>query len=229
MKSIAFVLVTATLTCVAQDKTDFTTTPDAKVDLAKMAKEGWTIMFDGKTMKGWKANENKESWKVADGTLRCQGKRSHLFYVGKDGKAAFKNFEFRCQVKTQKNANAGIYFHTKYQPNGWPKYGYECQVNISQGDPKKTSSLYAVKNVSADQLKGLIKDDQWYWQTIIVKDNKITLKVNGKTMVEYEEEKDRKAFSNDFERRLGKGTFALQAHDPGSIVQFRNMMVKPLK
>lgn len=234
MKHIALVLIATVVPCLAQDKAaESVTKPVEKlpqnVDLKQMAKDGWTIMFDGKTMKGWKANEEPESWKVVDGTLRCQGKRSHLFYVGKDGKAEFKNFEFRAQVKTQKNANAGIYFHTKYQPEGWPKYGYECQVNISQGDPKKTSSLYAVKNVSAEQLKGLIKDDQWYWQTIIVKDNKITLKVNGKTMVEYEEEKDRKAFSNDFERRLGKGTFALQAHDPGSIVQFRNLMVKPLK
>lgn len=198
-------------------------------DLKQAAKEGWTVMFDGKTMKGWKANENKASWKVVDGTLRCQGERSHLFYVGKDGKASFRDFEFRCQVKTQKSANAGIYFHTKYQPTGWPKYGYECQVNISQRDPKKTSSLYAVKNVTAKQLKGLIKDNEWYWQTIIVKGRKITLKVNNKVMVQFQEEKNRKAAAPQFERRLDKGTFALQAHDPGSIVQFRNMIVRPLK
>lgn len=200
-----------------------------KTDFSKMTREGWAILFDGKTMKGWKANENPESWKVVDGTLRCQGERSHLFYVGDDGKAEFKNFEFRCQVKTQKSANAGIYFHTRYQPDGWPKYGYECQVNITQSDPKKTSSLYAVKNVSAEQLEGLIKDEEWYWQTIVVKDNHITLKVNGKTMVEFDEEPDREASSDSFERRLGQGTFAFQAHDPGSIVQFRHIMVRELK
>lgn len=202
---------------------------DKPFDLKKAMKDGWTVMFDGKTMKGWKANENKASWKVVDGTLRCQGNRSHLFYVGKDGKASFRDFEFRCQVKTQKNSNAGIYFHTKYQPTGWPKYGYECQVNITHGDPKKTSSLYAVKNVDARMLKGLIKDNEWYWQTIIVQGNKITLKVNDKVLVQFEEEKDRKAASKDFERRLAKGTFALQAHDPKSIVQFRNLIVRPLK
>ena len=186
------------------------------------------ILFDGKSMDGWKANENTDSWKLVDGTLRCEGPRSHLFYVGKDGKASFRNFEFRCQVKTQKGANSGIYFHTRYQPTGWPKYGYECQVNISQRDPKKTSSLYAVKNVGADDLKGLVQDGEWYWQTIIVKDKKIVLKVNDKVMVEFEEEPNRAAAAKDFERRLGEGTFALQAHDPGSVVQFRNIMVRRL-
>lgn len=200
-----------------------------KFDLRKAAKDGWTVLFDGKSMKGWKANENKESWKVVDGTLQCKGPRSHLFYVGKDGKAAFRDFEFKCQVRTQKGANSGIYFHTRYQPTGWPKYGYECQVNITQTDPKKTSSLYAVKNVSAEDLKGLIRDGEWYWQTIVVKGNKITLKVNDKVMVQFEEEADRPAESGSFERRLGKGTFALQAHDPNSVVQFRNMVVRPLK
>ena len=230
MKLLALTLLIPVLLSPTQDTPRAKgTKAEQKVDLEKLAKEGWTIMFDGKSMKGWKINENKPSWKIEDGALRCQGDRSHLFYMGKDGKAEFKNFEFRCQVRTQKGANGGIYFHTKFQPNGWPKYGYECQVNITQRDPKKSSSLYAVKNVSADQLKGLIKDNEWYWQTIVVKDNKITLKINGKTMVEFEEEKDRKAFSKDFERRLGKGTIALQAHDPGSIVHFRNLMIRPLK
>ena len=225
MKQLAIILLVSAAACQAQDQKK----ADQKIDFKKLAREGWVNMFDGKTMKGWKVNEAPESWKVVDGTLRCQGKRSHLFFVGKDGKAAFKNFEFRCQVKTQKGANAGIYFHTKFQPTGWPKYGYECQVNITQQDTKKTSSLYGVKNVSADDLKGLIKDDEWYWQTIVVKDNHITLKVNDKTMVEFDEEKDRKAFSGSFERRLGTGTIAFQAHDPGSVAQFRNIMIRELK
>ena len=59
-------------------------------------------------------------------------------------------------------------------------------------------------------------------------DKNITLKVNGKTMVEYTEAADQKAFSKDFARLLGEGTMALQAHDPKSEVHFRNLMVKPL-
>ena len=233
MKHIALVLSICVASAFAQEHKEkaheHTHKHEQKLNLKSLAKEGWIIMFDGKTMNDWKVNENPKSWQVVDGTLECKGERSHLFYVGKDGGAKFKNFEFRCQVKTQKGANSGIYFHTQYQPSGWPKYGYECQVNITQSDPKKTSSLYAVKNVGAKDLEGLIKDNEWYWQTIVVKDNVVTLKVNGKTMVQYEEEKDRKAFSDQFERRLGTGTIAFQAHDPGSRAQFRNIMLRELK
>lgn len=206
---IALTLLALTVPVNADDKTD-----------------GWKSLFDGKSFAGWKKNENPESWTIADGTLKCVGERSHLFYVGED--KPFTNFEFECEVKTQKNANAGIYFHTRLQDTGWPKYGYECQVNITHKDPKKSGSLYGVVNVGAEDLKGVIKDDEWYKTYIKVEGKKITIKVNDKVTVEYTEDANKEAFNKSFERRLGKGTFALQAHDPGSVVQFRNLKVRRL-
>jgi hypothetical protein len=184
---------------------------------------GFVSLFDGESMEGWKlAEENQESWKVEDGMLVCQGQRCHLFYVGE--LAPLKNFHFIAEVKTTPGSNAGIYFHTKYQPTNWPKYGFECQVNVTHKDPKKSSSLYGVVNVDDPGLK----DNEWYTQEIIVKDRHVLLKVNGKTMVDYAEPQDQDAASKQFERRLGEGTFALQAHDPKSKVYFRNLRVKPL-
>jgi hypothetical protein len=95
---------------------------------------------------------------------------------------------------------------------------------VTHKDPKKTSSLYGVVNVDDPG----VKDNEWYTQEIIVKDRNIVLKVNGKTMVDYDEPVDQKAGSDNFERRLGEGTFALQAHDPNSKVYFRNLRVKRL-
>jgi len=179
-------------------------------------------LFDGKSLNGWKINEHPESWKVEDGAIVCFGERSHLFYEG-DGKP-FKNFHFKADVKTTPGSNSGIYFHTKYQAEGWPKYGYECQVNITQRDPKKSSGLYSVEDVSNPP----VKDNEWYTQEIIVQGKKVTLKLNGQTMVEYTEPDNKPAFSPSFERRLGEGMFALQAHDPASKVYFRNLSVKRL-
>jgi len=186
----------------------------------------WTALFDGKSFDGWKKNENEDSWNVVDGTLQCSGERSHLFYVGDD--KPFENFEFECEVKTTPGSNAGIYFHTRLQDEGWPKYGYECQVNISHKDPKKTGSLYGVVNVSAEDLKGVVEDNKWYKTTIKVEGRHILIKVNDKTTVDYTEPESKDAFDNNFERRLGKGTFALQAHDPKSVVSFRNLKVRRL-
>lgn len=180
-------------------------------------------LFNGKNLDGWRASEeNPESWKVVDGMLVCDGPRCHLFYEGKQ--VPFKDFHFIAEVKTTPGSNAGIYFHTKYQQTGWPKYGYECQVNVTHKDPKKTSSLYAVENVADPG----VKDDEWYTQEIIVRGRHIELKVNGKTLVNYTEPKNKQPESKQFERRLDSGTFALQAHDPESKVYFRNLRVKKL-
>ena len=101
---------------------------------AEEGKDGFVPLFNGKTLDGWKlAEENPQSWKVIDGQLVCEGPRCHLFYDGK--LAPFKNFHFIAEVKTTPGSNAGIYFHTKYQATNWPKYGFECQVNVSHGDP----------------------------------------------------------------------------------------------
>ncbi|MEM9588119.1 MAG: family 16 glycoside hydrolase [Planctomycetota bacterium] len=187
------------------------------------AETGFVSLFDGKTMTGWKmADENQSSWRIEDGTIVSNGPRSHLFYVG--DLAPMKNFHFKAEVKTTPGSNGGIYFHTKFQPTGWPKYGYECQVNVSHKDPKKTSSLYAVENVDDPG----VKDNEWYTQEIIVEGRHIVLKVNGKTMVDYTEPESKEAFSKSFERRLGEGTIALQAHDPDSLCYFRNLRVKKL-
>jgi hypothetical protein len=184
--------------------------------------DGWIVMFDGKSLDGWKANENEDSWKVKDGKLMCHGPRSHLFYMGEG--QPMKNFHFTAQVMTTKGSNSGIYFHTKYQDEGWPKYGYECQVNVTHSDPKKSSGLYAVVDIADPG----IKDDEWYTQEIIVEGSRIQLKINGKTMVDYTEPTKKQADSNEFERRLGEGTIALQAHDPDSIVYFKDLKFKHL-
>ena len=191
--------------------------------LGQDSKDGFLPLFDGKSLNGWKvAQENPQSWKVVDGQLVCEGPRCHLFYDGK--LAPFKNFHLIAEVKTTPGSNAGIYFHTKYQATDGPRQGFECQVNVSHIDPNKTSSLYAVDNVADPG----VKDNEWYTQEIIVKGKNVVLKVNGKTMVDYTEAEGQAPASKQFERLLGQGTFALQAHDPDSKVYFKNLRVKKL-
>ena len=182
----------------------------------------WKELFDGKTFEGWKLNENKESWSIEDGNLVCHGERSHLFYVGDD--KPFKNFEFECECMTTPGSNAGIYFHTKFQDTGWPRFGQEVQVNVSHGDPKKSGSLYGVVDVGNPPLK----DNEWYKTWVKVEGRHVIIKVNDTVTVDYTEPEGQEAFSADFERRIGEGTFALQAHDPKSKVYFRNLKVRRL-
>jgi hypothetical protein len=189
---------------------------------ATAAENEWVRIVDGKTFNGWTASENKGSWTIEDGALVCHGPRSHLFYTG-DPKP-FVNFEFRCQVMTTPGSNSGIYIHTKLQEEGWPKYGYEVQVNVTHKDPKKTGSLYGVVDVADPPCR----DNEYWTQHIIVQGKQITVKINGKTVVDYTEPARRQPSSDQFERRLSAGTFALQAHDPNSKVYFKEIFVKRL-
>ena len=184
--------------------------------------KGFVRLDTGKNFDGWKINESKGSWSIEDGAFKAKGPRSHLFYVGDD--KPFVNFELKVDVLTKDNSNGGIYFHTQYQDSGWPKYGFEAQVNNSyKKDPRKTGSLYSVKDV----LEAPAVDDKWFTEHISVKGKHVVIKVDGKTVVDYTEPADAKA-GKDFTRVVGKGTFALQAHDPGSTVYFRNIRVKRL-
>ncbi len=180
--------------------------------------QGWQRLFDGKSLKGWKASENTGSFTVQDGMIVADGGRSHLFYVGSVQNANFKNFEFKADVMTMPGANSGLYFHTQYQPTDWPRKGLEAQVNNTYNkDPRKTGSLYGLKDI----LETSVEDNKWFTEHIIVKDKRIIIKVNDVTVVDYTE-------PTDTIRKLSSGTFALQCHDPKSKVYFKNIMVKPL-
>ena len=190
--------------------------------MAADSEEGFKSIFDGKTFKGWKlGDESAKSWRIEDGAFVAQGARSHAFYVGDE--QPFKDFEFKVDVMTEPGSNGGIYFHTKYQESGWPKAGFECQVNVTQGDWIKTGSLYGLVNMALTPAQ----DNKWWTQHIIVKGNKVTVKIDGKTVLEYNEPPGAVA-GKDFERKLGSGTFAFQAHDPKSVIRYKNVRVKRL-
>lgn len=186
----------------------------------------WIQLFNGKDLTGWKAVENPESFRVEEGVIVANGNRSHLYYVGNVADANFKNFEWRCTVMLKPNSNSGMYFHTAVTEKGWPREGYEVQLNNTQGDIKKTGGLYDVDDVLS---YSPAKDNEWFTQTVTVKDKHIIVKVNGKITTDYTEPEDATSDPNRREGRvLSSGTLALQGHDPGSTAMFKSIEVRLL-
>ncbi len=141
-------------------------------------------------------------------------------------------------------ADGGVYFHTEHEESGWPSRGYECPINASHKDPKKTGSLYGVVNVFVlapwqkappGSLQNFVRqqapniDAEWFDHHISVKGKTITLKVNGQTTVERTEPEGfdpAKALQNMPGRKLGHDTFAIQGHDPESTTYYKDIQLK---
>ena len=192
-------------------------------------KDGWISLFNGKDFTGWKVNENTDTFTIKDGAIQAQGPRSHCFYVGPVGNHDFTDFELKVDVKTQPVSNGGIYFHTEYQDVGFPKKGFEVQVNNTHTDPIKSGSLYHVKDIGADITGPIAKDGEWFTEHIVVKGKTVKISLNGKQVVEWTQPDDWNGGREGPGRVIGHGTIAFQGHDPKSIVQYKNVQIKILK
>jgi hypothetical protein len=165
---------------------------------------GWVQLFDGDSLSGWTAPDPGK-WELKEGVLTGRGKTSHLFSPN-----TYTNLEFKGEAKLNHSGNSGMYFRAKYG-RGWPD-GYESQVENTSPDPQRTGSLYNIKK----NLKQLVEDDTWWTQHIVAIGDHIIIKVNDKIVVDCKDGKHR------------YGHLALQQHDPGSVVQYRDLKVKRL-
>ena len=143
-----------------------------------------------------------------DGCIVGDGPRSHLFWMVRE----CQDCEFRAEVRLNHSGNSGMYFRTAWGP-GFPK-GYESQVENTSPDPQKTGSLYGMSKV-LDQLVG---DDTWWTQHVMVQGQHIVITVNDKVVTDYIDQKNTHT----------KGYLALQQHNQGSVVTYRNLMMRPL-
>ena len=178
--------------------------------------DGWTPLFDGRSLAGWRASENPSTFHAENGELVVHGPRAHLFYDGPVLNHEFTDFELKADVLTKPSANSGIFIRTAFQPTGWPSKGYEVQVNNSHTDWRRTGSLYAVQDI-----REAGQDDRWFTIHTIVRGRRVRIMVDGRQVVDYTEPADSAT-------RLTGSTIALQGHDPGSEVHYKNILIRPL-
>lgn len=190
----------------------------------------WIELFDGRSLAGWRASENEQSWRVEGGLLIANGPRSHLFYLGEVPGHDWRNFELQVEARTEAGANSGVYFHTQYEPGGWPSRGYEVQISNSHRSrnadrkPKRSGSLYGVRNI----YKAQVADGQWFRLRIGVIGPRIRIWVDQWPVVDYVEPQNAPRPEKQSGRVLSRGTIALQAHDQQSRVEFRSIQVRVL-
>lgn len=195
---------------------------------------GYTSLFNGQDLTGWKIGGPAESFTVQDGAIVAKGLTSHCYYDGSFRNHSLRNFELKVDVRTRPGSNGGVYVLTEFEEVGgrvrrtgrFPSKGFEIQVNNSHSDRIRTGSLYHVVDILDDSPA---KDDEWFTEDIVVKGDTITVKINDKQVVHWTQPLDWNGGREGPGRRItGPGTIALQCHDPNSTVYYRNIRIKPL-
>jgi hypothetical protein len=182
---------------------------------------GWTSLFDGKTLSGWKLvplgdNAGKTKFEVIDGALVGSGNASMLY----SPKGDYTNFKLRAEVMISDGGNSGLYFRSR--PEASFGGGVEAQIDATHSDPIRTGSLYGMCHVYAQHHK----PNEWFTYELEVRDDnwrgkpvtRMKVTVDGKELYEF----------LDFDQQFKTGHFAFQQHDPGSTVKIRKIEVMRL-
>ncbi len=176
-------------------------------NFAEQAEPGSEIsLFNGEDLSGWEVH-GLGQWSVKDGNLAVRRGVGYLATKCKE----FDDFILTLEAKVNKEGNSGVYFRSKHPGFGfrpWP-IGYEAQID--NHDPKNpTGSLY--DRASAEM--GLAKDNEWFTMKVEAIGSNMKIYVNDTLAVD--------TTHSEFE----KGFIALQAHDFGSVLEFKNIRLR---
>ena len=161
-----------------------------------MDKDGFYILFDGKTMNGWRGynrNDVPKRWIIENGTIKFNGSGEGEVQANDGGDLVFghkfKNFELSMDWKVSEKGNSGI-FYLAQEIKSEPAYisAPECQVldnaNHADGRSAKTasSSLYDMIAAVPQNSKPF---GEWNSVTIIVDRGNVYHFQNGERVVAY--------------------------------------------
>jgi len=187
---------------------------------------GWTNLFDGKDLDGWKM-VGPGSFSVEDGMLRTHGGMGLLYYT----REKFGNCTIRVVFKTTgDHDNSGVFIRLPEQPKD-PWYGvhngYEVQIDAAGDDWHSTGALYSLSKVTARNQKPV---NEWNTMDIILKGQLTTVLLNGKKINEFRGDQPVPPRKQWFEPVRGprpdEGYIGLQNHDGRSTVYFKMISVK---
>lgn len=212
--------------------------------------EGWKLLWDGITTKGWKGAKLDEfpvqGWLIKNGILSVLSSGGAEATAGGDivTEESYSNFEFKVDFKLTPGANSGIkyYVDTDINKGAGSSIGLEYQILDDDLHPdaklgnhegsRTVSSLYDL--IKADTNKPIKPIGEWNTAHIISNNNHVEHWLNGVKVLEYERgdanflklvsESKYKKWPNF--GTLKEGRILLQDH--GDKVSFRNIKIKSL-
>ena len=185
--------------------------------------EGFTSLFNGTDLTGWKPTGKKEVWGAEKGVIYVEGGGGGWLMTEKE----FGDFELRAEYKMSKGANSGVCLRSPTE--GDPAYvGMEIQLIDDEGWPGKladyqhTGSIYDVVPSSKTNNKPI---GEWNAIHIVCKGSKVSIEVNGATVVDADLDDHKKKKGEKHPGILReKGHVGFQSYN--TRVEFRNVFLK---
>ncbi|MEP6844997.1 MAG: DUF1080 domain-containing protein [Panacibacter sp.] len=207
-------------------------------------KDGWQLLFNGKTTDGWKTYKNEEgsTWSVEEGNL-CSTRPTGDHNPDLLTKATYENFELQVDWKLSPEGNSGILYMVTEDNHATYESGPEYQLIDDDGFPEKiedwqkTGADYAMY---VPMVRAIKPPGEWNHAVIIVNKGHVEHWLNGQKVVTYE------LWSDDWKQAKAKGKWkddaAYGASKSGHIafqashsevektgVCFKNVKIKILK
>ncbi len=192
--------------------------------------KGFTMLFDGRNMDAWTGNTTE--YVLEDGCIvmkPTQEMGGNLY-----SKQAFSDFILRFDFYLTPGANNGLGIRHDIVANDKGYAGMELQILDNEDPQYKDLKPYqyhgSVYGIAAAKRGFLKKPGQWNSQEVIAKGDHITVKVNGKVILNTnlkEALKDKEAGSYMKEVLNKSGHIAFLGH--GTVVKFKNIRIKELK
>jgi hypothetical protein len=209
---------------------------------------GWKLLFDGKTLNGWRgfhSDKTPAGWVVEGGCIKKIPSHGEMGQAGGDLITAdeFGNFELSIEWKIAKGSNSGIKYlvSENLPPTGKSAVSFEYQVLDDDNHPdaklgiagnRTAGSLYDLIPASKD--KKVMPIGEFNQTRIVVKGNHIEHWLNGMKVVEFDRSSEdyKKHFAESkFKNTKGFGE-AKQGHillqDHGDEACFRNIKIRSL-
>jgi hypothetical protein len=193
----------------------FAARPIAAADHNKLTPEeiaaGYILLFDGESLFGWEA-ATKADWRVEGGAILVSSGEPGLLNTT----SQFADYVLKADFRSAKGTNSGIFLRTVKKPAN-PKEGcYELNIADFGTSPFATGSLVS-RGEEAKVAENLDSDD-WQSFEVTCEGERITVKVDGKQVLDYTEKHDAKPPL--------VGHIGLQLNS--GKVEFRNVKLKPL-